>query len=439
MAEHKFKPVEEQLAYIKKGVAEIIPEPELAAKLEASRKNGKPLRVYLGVDPTAPDLHLGHTVVLRKLKHFQELGHTAVFLIGDFSAMIGDPTGVSETRPPLTREQVDANAKTYLEQVYKILDREKTEVRYNSEWLSKMNAEDVVRLCGRYQLARMLEREDFRSRLRNNQPISVHELLYPLLTACDAVELKSDVELGATEQKFNLLVHREIQREYGLPGQAILTMPILVGLDGQRKMSKSLGNYVGITEPPTEMFGKLMSIPDELMWSYYELLTDRGPNEIASLKKEVSSGKLHPMDAKMRLAEEVISDFHGQEAARKAAENFQRVFRDRQAPESMQTLRINRAGNNFVLFMRGREKPKDLSQPPQVSLLGEERWSKFLAITGEVSSIAEAERLIKQKAVEVDGELMADPKARINLNVKSEFVLRIGKKKFLRIIVEQIH
>src|SRR5438093_6579579 len=437
MTEHKFKPVEEQLAYIKKGVAEIIPEPELVTKLEASLKTGKPLRVYLGVDPTAPNLHLGHTFVLRKLKHFQDLGHTAVFLIGDFSAMIGDPTGVSETRPPLTREQVDANAKTYLAQVYKILDKEKTEVRYNSEWLGKMSAEDVVRLCSHYRLARMLEREDFSSRLDKGQPISVHELLYPLLTAMDAVKLQSDVELGATEQKFNLLVHREIQREYGLPGQAILTMPILVGLDGQRKMSKSLGNYVGITEPPTEMFGKLMSIPDELMWSYCELLTDRGPNEIASLKKEVSSGKLHPMDAKMRLAEEVISDFHGQEAARKAAENFQRVFRDRQAPESMQTLRINRAGNNFVLFMRGREKPKDLSQPPQVSLLGEERWSKFLAITGEVSSIAEAERLIKQKAVEVDGELMADPKARINLNVKSEFVLRIGKKKFFRIVVEQ--
>src|SRR5881392_1761613 len=332
MTEHKFKPVEEQLAYIKKGVAEIIPEPELAAKLENSLKTGKPLRGYLGVDPTAPDLHLGHTVVLRKLKHFQDLGHTAVFLIGDFSAMIGDPTGVSETRPPLTREQVDANAKTYLAQVYKILDKEKTEVRYNSEWLSKMPAEDVVRLCSHYRLARMLEREDFRSRLDKGQPISVHELLYPLLTAIDAVKLQSDVELGATEQKFNLLVHREIQREYGLPGQAILTMPILVGLDGQRKMSKSLGNYVGITEPPSEMFGKMMSIPDELMWSYYELLTDRTPKEIAGLKQEVAAGKFHPMDAKMRLAEKMISNFHGQADARRAAENFQRVFRDRQAP-----------------------------------------------------------------------------------------------------------
>src|SRR5437016_8233495 len=306
----KFKPVEEQLAYVKKGVAEIIPEAELKAKLEASLKTGKPLRVYLGVDPTAPDLHLGHTVVLRKLKHFQDLGHTAVFLIGDFSAMIGDPTGVSETRPPLTREQVDGNAKTYLEQVYKILDRENTEVRYNSEWLSKMHAEDVVRLCGRYQLARMLEREDFRSRLRNNQPISVHELLYPLLTACDAVELKSDVELGATEQKFNLLIHRDIQREYGLAGQVALTMPILVGLHGQRKMSKSLGNYVALTEPPNEMFGKIMSIPDDLMWSYYELLTDRTPQEIAALKQEVASGKLHPRQVKEDLAKQVVDDFH---------------------------------------------------------------------------------------------------------------------------------
>src|SRR3984893_10005742 len=254
MTNLNFKPVAEQLAYLKKGVAEIIPEADLAAKLENSQKTGKPLRVYLGVDPTAPDIHLGHTVVLRKLKHFQDLGHTAIFLIGDFSAMIGDPTGVSETRPPLTREQVDINAKTYLQQVFKILDRDKTEVRYNSEWLGKMSAVDVVRLCSKYRLARMLEREDFRSRLTNNQPISVHELLYPLLTAYDAVSLKSDVELGATEQKFNLLVHREIQREYGFPGQAILTMPILVGLDGQRKMSKSLNNYVGITESPQEMF-----------------------------------------------------------------------------------------------------------------------------------------------------------------------------------------
>src|SRR5438874_4348516 len=395
MSEHKFKPVEDQLADIKKGVAEIIPEPELVEKLEASRKAGKPLRIYLGVDPTAPDLHLGHTVVLRKLKHFQDLGHTAVFLIGDFSAMIGDPTGVSETRPPLTREQVDANAKTYLAQVYKILDKEKAEVRYNSEWLSKMSAEDVVRLCSHYRVARMLEREDFHSRLDKGQPISVHELLYPLLTAIDAVKLQSDVELGATEQKFNLLVHREIQREYGLPGQAILTMPILVGLDGQRKMSKSLGNYVGITDPPSEMFGKMMSIPDELIWSYYELLTDRTPKEIAGLKQEVAAGKFHPMDAKMRLAEEVISGFHGQADARRAAEHFQRVFRDREAPEEMEEIMLEPRA--FELTARFQIGPRTGTE---MHLTGvgtkSEKWSRLLASLGLVSSGTEGERLIKQ-------------------------------------------
>src|SRR6204780_907573 len=328
----KFKPVEEQLAYLKKGVAEIIREEELKAKLEQAVKTGKPLRVYLGVDPTAPDIHLGHTVVLRKLKQFQDMGHTAVFLIGDFSAMIGDPTGQSETRPPLARDQVDANTKTYLEQVFKILDRKKTEVRYNSEWLGKLSSSEVVQLCGKYRLARMLEREDFRSRLEKNQPISVHELLYPLLTAIDAVELKADVELGATEQKFNILVHREIQREYGQPPEVVFTMPILVGLDGERKMSKSLGNYVGITEAPGEMFGKLMSISDELMWSYYELLTDFAPPVIVRLREEVRIGVLHPMDAKMQLAHIIIAGFHGEAEAKSALDEFQRVFRDRQAP-----------------------------------------------------------------------------------------------------------
>src|SRR6202451_1955012 len=321
------------MAHLKKGAAEVIRDEELKTKLEQSAKTGNPLRVYLGVDPTAPDIHLGHTGVLRKLKHFQDMGHTAIFLIGDFSAMIGDPTGQSETRPPLTREQVDANAQTYLAQVYKILDREKTEVRYNSEWLGKMSSYDTVRLCGHYRLARMLEREDFRSRLDKNLPISVHELVYPLLTAYDAVALGSDVEIGATEQKFNLLVHRDIQREYGQPSEVAVTMPILVGLDGERKMSKSLGNYVGITETPGEMFGKLMSISDELMWSYYDLMTDFGPPVILRLREEVRTGTLHPMDAKMQLAHAVIAGFHGEDAAKKAAEEFHRIFRDRQVPE----------------------------------------------------------------------------------------------------------
>jgi tyrosyl-tRNA synthetase len=410
MSETKFKPVEEQLAYLKKGTAEIIPEADLKAKLENSLKTGKPLRAYLGVDPTAPDIHLGHTVVLRKLKHFQDLGHTAIFLIGDFSAMIGDPTGQSETRPPLTREQVDANAKTYLAQVFKLLDPQKTEVRYNSEWLDKLSSYDVVRLCGHYRLARMLEREDFRSRLANNQPISVHELLYPLLTAYDAVVLKSDVEIGATEQKFNLLVHRDLQREYGLPSEVALTMPILVGLDGQRKMSKSLGNYIGITESPTDMFGKLMSIPDELMWTYYDLVTDRTPSEMAALKKEVASGTAHPMDVKMRLAKEVIAGFHGEEAARKAAENFQRVFRDRQAPAEAEVRRIPRG------------QPKKL-----VALLTELKLAP---------SKSEAGRLIEQGGVEIDGVRVEDARKDLDLSKPSEFLLRAGKKKFLRIIIE---
>jgi len=405
-----FKPVTEQLVYLKKGVAEIIREDELKARLEKSFKTGVPLRVYLGVDPTAPDIHLGHTVVLRKLKHFQDMGHTAVFLIGDFSAMIGDPTGRSETRPPLSREEVGANAKTYLDQVFKILDKDKTEVRYNSEWLDKLSSAEVVKLCAHYRLARMLEREDFRSRLENNQPISVHELLYPLLTAYDAVSLKSDVELGATEQKFNLLVHRDIQREYGLEGQVCVTMPILVGLDGAKKMSKSLGNYVGITEAPAEIFGKMMSIPDDLMWSYYELVTDRTPEEITALKSEVSSGKLHPMDAKMRLGQEVVSGFQGADAGKKAAENFQRVFRDREAPTEVPVQKIPRG--------------------PAKKLIA------LLVELGLVPSKSEAERLIKQKGVEINEALVEDFREELDLSKHAEFLIRAGKKKFVRLVVE---
>ena len=409
--QHERKSVDGQLAYLRKGAAEIIREEELRAKLEQCAKSGKPLRVYLGVDPTAPDIHLGHTVVIRKLKHFQDMGHTAIFLVGDFSAMIGDPTGQSETRPPLTREQVVANAKTYLDQVYKILDPSKTEVRYNSEWLGKMPSYDIVRLCGHYRLARMLEREDFRSRLENNQPISVHELLYPLLTACDAVELRSDVELGATEQKFNILIHRDIQREYGLSPQVVFTMPILVGLDGVKKMSKSLGNYIGITESPKEMFGKLMSIPDDLMWSYYELLTDFEERVIVRLKEEVRTGALHPMDAKMQLAHTIIASFHGEEAARGARQEFQRIFRDRQAPEDAPLKKLPRGG------------------PKRVSVL--------LVDLNLVSSRAEAERLIKQGGLEIDGRRVDDVKHEIDLSKDgSSFLIRAGKKKFLRVMVE---
>ncbi len=403
----QFRPVQEQISYLEKGVAEIIRADELKAKLEKSAKEQKPLRVYLGVDPTAPDIHLGHTVVLRKLKQFQDMGHTAVFLIGDFSAMIGDPTGQSETRPPLAREHVDANAKTYLEQVFKILDRKKTEVRYNSEWLDKLSSAEVVQLCGKYRLARMLEREDFRSRLDKNLPISVHELLYPLLTAYDAVALQADVELGATEQKFNLLVHRDIQREYGLPGEVVLTMPILVGLDGERKMSKSLGNYIGITEDPDQMFGKVMSISDKLMWSYYQLLTDFPSPVIVRLGEEVSMGVLHPMDAKMQLAHTIVAGFHGEEAAQEAGDEFRLVYRDRKAPTDLPEMKL--AWGTRPLF-------------------------SVLVETQLASSRTDAERLIKQGAVEVNGQIQKDVKWTVVLNPGDLLALRVGKKRFLRVV-----
>jgi len=392
---------------LRKGAAEIIPEAELRAKLERSRVSGKPLRVKLGVDPTAPDLHLGHTVVLRKLKHFQDEGHTAIFLVGDFTAMVGDPTGQSETRPPLTREQVQANAQTYLEQVYKLLDPERTEVRYNSEWLGDLSGIEIVRLCGHYRLARMLEREDFRSRLANNQAISVHELLYPLFQAYDSVALKADVELGATEQKFNLLVGRDIQREYGQESQVAFTMPILVGTDGQRKMSKSLGNYVGITESPTQMFGKIMSISDELMWSYYDLLTDFAPPVIVRVKEEVRTGVLHPMDAKMQLAHNIIAGFHGEAAARKASDEFDQVYRKRGVPSDMVTYDFDLKGN-----------PK---------------LSRFLVEARLAESRTEAERLIRQGAVEWNGEIIRNPGHGINIDELGDHVLKVGKKPPVRV------
>ena len=427
----KFKPVPEQFSYIAKGAAEIIREDELKAKLERSLATGQPLRVKLGVDPTAPDIHLGHTVVLRKLKHFQDLGHTAIFLIGDFTAMVGDPTGQSETRPPLTREQVEANAKSYLGQVYKILDRDKTEVRYNSEWLGRMSSQDLVRLGGRYRLARMLEHEDFRSRLDQKLPISVHELLYPLFQAYDSVVLQSDVELGATEQKFNLLVGRDIQREYAQPSQVALTMPILVGLDGARKMSKSLGNYVGIAAAPGEMFGQLMSISDELMWSYYDLLTDFAEPVIVRLREEVRSGVLHPKKAKVQLAQTIVAGFHGAETARSAAQEFDRVFSERRPPETMAEYRwiegafLQQKGGDLIERQR-------FPIPPS----GVEKWSKLLVFLKEVSSKSEADRLIKQKAVEVNGQLLTDVGSEIFLNQPATYLVRIGKKKFLRLVVE---
>ncbi|HTV55851.1 MAG TPA: tyrosine--tRNA ligase [Terriglobia bacterium] len=411
--------IDEELAYLTKGAAEVVPEGELKEKLATSRRTGRPLRAYLGVDPTAPDIHLGHTVVLRKLKHFQDLGHTAVFLIGDFSAMIGDPTGQSETRPPLSRDQVEANAQTYLAQVYKILDREKTEVRYNSEWLGTMSSYDVVRLCGHYRLARMLEREDFRSRLDQNLPIAVHELLYPLLTAIDAVTLESDVEIGATEQKFNLLVHRDIQREYGLSSQVALTMPILVGIDGERKMSKSLGNYIGITERPAEMFGKMMRISDDLMWRYYELLTDLPTAEIAEMQNSVKAGAAHPMELKKALARRVVSDFHLTEAAAQAEKDFETQFQDRSVPEDVPT-RILPATEPRKLF-------------------------RLLTELGLFQSNAEAQRKIKEGAVQIAEfenaaalrwSRITDPTWVLDPVSQGDIVLRAGSRRLLRVIFE---
>jgi tyrosyl-tRNA synthetase len=410
VAPANFKPVDEQLAYLKKGAAEVIREEELKSKLEQSAKTGKPLRIKLGVDPTAPDIHLGHTVVLRKLKHFQDMGHTAIFLIGDFTAMVGDPSGQSETRPALTREQVDANAKTYLQQVYKILDREKTEVRYNSEWLGKLTGHDLIGLCARYKLARMLEREDFRSRLEKSLPISVHELLYPLMQAYDSVALQSDVELGATEQKFNLLVGRDIQREYGQPSQVAFTMPILVGLDGVRKMSKSLDNYIGINEAPGEMFGKLMSISDELMWPYYELLTDFASPVIVRLRDEVRTGVLHPKAAKTQLAHVVVAQFHGEEAARKAAEEWDLIYSKRQLPSEMKVVAVK-------------------SQ-------GKVKLAASIVVAGLAPSRAEAERLIKQGAVEWQGNRVEEVTFAFDSSQPGDHTLRVGKKPAIIIRIE---
>jgi tyrosyl-tRNA synthetase len=410
MSQTKFKPVAEQLEYLKKGVAEIIREDEFVSKLRRSQDTGKPLRAKLGVDPTAPDIHLGHMVVIEKLRQFQILGHKAVFLVGDFTAMVGDPTGQSETRPPLSREQVNANAKTYLDQVFKILDPKKTEIRYNSEWLDKLTSYEIVRLCSKYRVARMLEREDFHKRLSEQQPISMHELLYPLLVAYDSVMLEADVELGATEQKFNLLMGRDIQREYGQESQVCMTMPILVGLDGQRKMSKSLGNYVGITEPPNEMFGKLMSVPDDLMWSYWQLLTVLTDNDITDLRRKVAAGQAHPMSVKTALAKRIVCDFHGNEAAERAANEFQRVFRDRQAPEEAPIIKLP----------RGPAK----------------KLTALLVDLKLIASKSEAERLIKQGGVEIDGARADDPRKDIDLSKPADFLLRAGKKKFVRIVVQ---
>jgi len=345
--------LDEQLAYLTKGAEETIRVEELKAKLERSAKTGKPLRVKAGFDPTAPDIHLGHTVLIRKLKHFQDLGHTVIFMIGDFTGLIGDPSGRNVTRPPLTPEEIAANAQTYKEQVFKILDPHKTVVDFNNRWLGKLSSADWVKLCSHYTVARMLERDDFANRMKDQRPISMHELLYPLSQAYDSVALEADVELGGTDQKFNLLVGRDIQPEYGQEPQVIMTTPILEGLDGVQKMSKSLGNYVGINEPPAEMFGKLMSISDEMMWRYYLLLTDLTPAEIEALKASVASGQNHPLEVKKALARRIVTDFHSAEAATQAQKDFEAQFRRKGVDPSIPTQEVSVPPKNEVSVGNG--------------------------------------------------------------------------------------
>ncbi len=400
------KEVKEALKVIKRGIVDLIDKEELVKKLERSYKEKKPLKIKAGFDPTAPDLHLGHTVLLRKLRQFQELGHEVYFLIGDFTGMIGDPTGRSETRPALTREQVLENAKTYQEQVFKILDPSKTRVVFNSTWFSKMSVEDVIRLCAKYTVARILEREDFKKRLESGIPISIHELIYPLFQAYDSVALEADVELGGTDQLFNLLIGRDIQKEYGQEPQVIITLPLLEGLDGVQKMSKSFGNYVGIMEPPFEMYGKIMSIPDQIMWKYYLLLTEFSEEEIDEMKEKVEKGELHPKAVKMKLARYIVTQFHSEEEALKAEEEFERVFSKREMPsDSAVTIEV-KAGN---LWLPG-----------------------FLRDHGLVKSGSEARRLISQKAIDLNKVPVKQEEIELS---PGEYFLRIGKKKFVKLVV----
>lgn len=372
--------IDEQVQYLKKGLADLIQEDELRRRLAESAKTGRPLRVKAGFDPTAPDLHLGHTVLLRKMKHFQDLGHTVIFLIGDMTGLIGDPTGRNTTRPPMTREEIERNAETYKQQVFKILDAEKTEVRFNSEWLEPLRFEDIIRLCSKYTVARLLERDDFTKRFKSGVPISVHELLYPLAQAYDSVALQCDVEMGGTDQRFNLLVGRDIQRDSGLAPQIVATMPLLEGTDGVEKMSKSKGNYIGITEPPKVMYRKIMGISDELMWRYWELLTDKSLAEIAAMKSE------NPMAMKMNLAYEIVKDFHSADAAVSAFGDFEREVRQGETPSDIQTVDL----------------------PPGVATEQIIHLPKLLAAIGLAPSVTEATRKIKEGALGIHGMAYKD-------------------------------
>jgi tyrosyl-tRNA synthetase len=396
-----FLPVDEQMDLLQKGAAEIIRVDELRARLEKSRQSGVPLRVKAGFDPTAPDLHLGHTVLMRKLKHFQDLGHQVIFLVGDYTSLIGDPTGRNVTRKPLTREQIDENAKTYTDQVFRILDREKTEVRFNSEWLGKLSFEEIIRLAAKFTVSQMLERAEFHARFQNEQPISLHELMYPLAQGYDSVALRCDVELGGTDQKFNLIAGRELQRDYGQPPQIVLMTPIIEGLDGVQKMSKSYGNAIGIHEPPQEMYGKLMSINDEMMWRYWTLLTDLRQSEIEKMQAEVASGTLHPMEAKKRLARTIIAGFHGQEAARQADENWARLHQEKDLSAVTEEVRVDWL-QVVVADAASIEKFKrEPREPLPVNV------AKLLVALGMTDSRAAGERQVNA-GVQIDGTKRTD-------------------------------
>ena len=398
--------IDEQILRIKKGAVDLIRDEDLRNKLEQSEKNGVPLRVKYGADPTAPDIHLGHAVVIRKLKTFQDLGHTVIFLIGDFTGMIGDPSGKSTTRPMLSPEEIEANAETYKTQIFKLLDPEKTEIRFNSEWMSAFGAADFIKLAAKTTVKQILERDDFQKRLADEKPIALHELLYPLVQGYDSVPLAADVELGGTDQKFNMLVGRNLQREYRQEAQIVLTMPLLKGLDGVKKMSKSLGNYIGIDEPPSEMFGKIMSISDELMWEYYELLTDVTVDEINALRFRCETDAENPRNIKVNLAKLIINDFHSPEAAFAAEDEFNRRFVKKEMPDEIEESSI----------AAGTYKVADL-----------------IVQTNLAASKGEAKRLIEQGGVKMDGEKVSDAKADFTINSGDDFIFQVGKLKFLRV------
>jgi tyrosyl-tRNA synthetase len=410
-----FAPVDEQMDLLEKGAAEIIRVSDLRERLEKSRATGKPLRVKAGFDPTAPDLHLGHTVLMRKLKHFQDLGHQVIFLVGDFTSLIGDPTGRSATRKPLTTQQIAENAKTYTEQVFRILDRDKTEVRFNSEWLGTLGFEGIIRLAAHFTVSQMLEREEFHKRFQEEKPISLHEMLYPLSQGYDSVALECDVELGGTDQKFNLLTGRELQRHYNQPPQIVLMTPIIEGLDGVQKMSKSLGNAIGIHEPAGEMYGKLMSISDTLMWTYWTHLTDLRLSEIEALKADVNAGREHPMELKKRLARTIVAGFHGEDAAMKADENWALMFQKKTTAEDLEEVSISAGDAGWS------DETKSV------------RLEKIMVLCGLAASGTEAARKLKENAVRVDDSVQSAPKLAV-ASLPVRLTVRVGKRARVAVI-----